>query len=155
MKSQNEIIQLKLSNRVSAEVPWKAALVEGKALMFSVLMRNSIEPLQKGNTKEVLFQYLYHRLLWNSNWGNDGFLAGYILICLWNVCTASPYARDESLNALGRIFVEHHKNNDSRCISCCKWLITSFSKHINWGAYGYQKIVCVEQKYGNPSMKLM
>lgn len=145
---------MKLSKRVPAEIPWKVALAEGNALMLSVLKLSSIEPLLKGDTN-VLFQYQYHRLLWISNWGNDGFLAGYILICLWNVCTASPYARDESLNALGQIFVEHHKNNDSRCISCCRWLITSFSKHINWGAYGYQKIVCVEQKYGNPSMKLM
>lgn len=48
------------------------------------------------------------------------FLAGYILVCLWNVCAAQSLCHSWVIHALGRVFVEHHKNNDSWCISCCK-----------------------------------
>lgn len=70
---------MKLSSRISAEIPWKEAvwtdsfsLVESKALIHSIPNLNSIEPLQKDNT-EFRFQYLYQWLLWSSSWSNDGF----------------------------------------------------------------------------------
>lgn len=79
MRKENEIIQQKLSTRVSADTVkgrvWRDSSfpVESAALMQYVPHLNSIEPLQKGNAEEVLCQSLSLWLLWTRNWSRDGF----------------------------------------------------------------------------------